>query len=445
VSAESPAASVGLKTLIDQSPWRGVQILAFVLICATMIMDGLDQLIMALALPAISHAWKLPPGAFGNVVAIGLAGVGLGTIFGGALGDRLGRKRILIFSVIIFGVFTLVAAASKDMTWLLWARFLSGWGLGGAIPNATTLLSEVTPRRRTSLVITMAAASIPLGGVVGGAVGKQVLPLYGWQTLFLIAGAAPLVIALLLVWLLPESPIYLLRSPKTAGRLAAVLSRLRISAPAGTTIVDDDAHRIWGDVRDLFRGGLARDSFALWAGFIFIMTTGLLLANWIPSILGQNGFPLKFTSQGMLFYTIGGTFGALTIALLIKWLSSRVIVLFGLIAVGASAVLGLSPSIAHMPQNELLGLLTLLGFCNTGILSPMFALAAYIYPVNVRGTGTAIATALGRVGAIGGTYVAAQLIGTLHGTSNIFFIAAGLLLCCALCVLSVRKHIPRAT
>jgi MFS transporter, AAHS family, 4-hydroxybenzoate transporter len=442
--ARDSGGTIGLKTLIDQGTWSTRQIAALILICLTMLFDGVDQLVLSMAMPAVARDWHLAPGAFGAVISVGLAGVGLGTLFGGALGDRMGRKRLLIYSVGTFSVFTLVSAASRDMTFLLWARFLSGWGLGSAIPNATTLVSEITPRRRAGLAITLAAASIPLGGVVGGILAKNLLPEFGWRALFSAAGVAPLIICLLLTWLLPESPQFLLRDAKPAGRLTAVLAGFKIAVPANTVIVNEDAGSAWGDVRDLFRNGVARDSVALWASFIFIMTTGLLMANWIPTILSLNGFSLRFTSQGILFYTLGGTAGAVTIATLIRRFSSRVIILFGLIAAATAASLGMAPSLAGLDQRALLALLTLIGFCNTGILSPLFALAAHIYPSHVRGTGTAAATALGRVGAIAGTFVAAKVIGGAQGVSILFLIACGLLLCCALSLALLRNHIPKS-
>lgn len=434
---------IELRSLLDQGRWSALQILAALLICITMLFDGLDQLALSIALPALARDWHLPPGAFGTVIAVGLAGVGLGGVMGGIAGDRLGRKRLLILCAAAFGVFTTASTASQSMTLLLWTRFLAGCGLGGAIPNATTLVSEITPARRAGLAITMAAASIPLGGVVGGTLGKHLLPSYGWRAMFLVAGLPPLIICLLLASLLPESPYILLLDPQKAPRLRRLLSQFRLPSDALAVTGRSDHRGSWGDARELFRRDLARDSIALWAAFIFIMTNGLLSANWIPTILSVNGFPLWFTSQGMLFYTLGGTFGALIIATLIRWFSSRVIILFGLIAAATAATLGRAPSLAALNPWALLSLLTLLGFCNTGILSPLFALAAHIYPPSVRGTGTAFATTLGRLGAIAGTFIAAKAIGGPNGVSIIFLIGTGLLVCCASSVALVRNHMPR--
>lgn len=203
--SETPNSRITLDQLMDRSPWTLAQKSVLFLVCLGLILDGFDNYVLALAIPSIAAEWGVQRGAFGLILALGLGGLCLGTVVAGWLGDKFGRKTILIISVATFGVCTLAAGWADNLTQLAVLRILAGLGMGGAVPNATTLIAEITPTNRRSVAVTIAAVSIAGGGIIGGGIGAYVLPEWGWRGLFIIAGVLPLPVCLLLIFLAPES------------------------------------------------------------------------------------------------------------------------------------------------------------------------------------------------------------------------------------------------
>jgi AAHS family 4-hydroxybenzoate transporter-like MFS transporter len=158
--------------------------------------DGMANQVLGLAIPALIRDWGASRAAFAPVAALGLIGVAVGAALGGMLGDRFGRRAGLIGSVLLFGLMTTGTAFAHGMTSLTCLRLLAGLGIGGAIPNGAALISEFTPAHRRSLAIALGMVFIPVGGLLAGIVATAMLPQFGWRGLFLIAGALPLLLAL---------------------------------------------------------------------------------------------------------------------------------------------------------------------------------------------------------------------------------------------------------
>ncbi len=228
----SANVTVGVGKLLDAGPWALAQNIILALICFTIICDGFSNLAFGLAIPAMSHALRVEPRAFSIVFAIGFAGLTVGTVSAGPLGDRFGRKPILLLSILVFAVFTVALAFVDNVAGLTMLRFLAGLGLGGAMPNATALIAECAPARHRSLVITIAALCVPIGGMVGAVAASAILPHLGWQNLFIVAGAIPLAVCPILYFILPESPKFLAGDVSRRPQLIRVLDKLKISYPS---------------------------------------------------------------------------------------------------------------------------------------------------------------------------------------------------------------------
>jgi AAHS family 4-hydroxybenzoate transporter-like MFS transporter len=171
-----PPAPVNVTSLIDDYPLGGLQIRVLVLCGLVALLDGMDLQSIGLAAPSIARALQVEPRAFGAVFSAALLGLMLGAFILGPMADRFGRKRILVASTLTFGVFTIGTALAGSFATLLIVRFLTGLGLGGAMPGFISLASEYAPRRIRALLVTVLWAGFPLGGLVGGVLAAWLIP-----------------------------------------------------------------------------------------------------------------------------------------------------------------------------------------------------------------------------------------------------------------------------
>ncbi|HPU57376.1 MAG TPA: MFS transporter, partial [Verrucomicrobiota bacterium] len=232
------------------------------------IFDGAEIQLLAVAIPSLMNDWNLPRSAFANVVASGLVGMMIGGALAGVAGDRLGRKVALLLSVLTFAGATLAMATVQGLGSLGFLRFISGVGLGGAMPNAAALVAELVPRRQRAFAVTLTIVCVPIGGMVAGFVGSKVLPVLGWRGLFVLGGLAPLVCLLVQYAFLMESPRYLARRPRRWPELVALLGRAGHDVPAESTFTDSSEDTIARvSVRALFAPDFWRDTVSLWVAF----------------------------------------------------------------------------------------------------------------------------------------------------------------------------------
>src|SRR5436309_5382511 len=209
--------------VIDEGRWTTYQKLLILGAALTIILDGVDNQLLGNAVPSLMKEWSLPRGAFSTVLALSPFGMMIGGAVGGILGDRIGRRTALLFSMLSFAVLTLAISTVNGLMLLGAFRFLAGLGLGGAMPNAAALSQASVPRRQRPFAVTLTVVCIPLGGSLAGLVGGWVLPAFGWRALFLIAGAVPLVLAAALLKVLPESPRYMARHRERWPELRALM------------------------------------------------------------------------------------------------------------------------------------------------------------------------------------------------------------------------------
>lgn len=402
-ASRSAGATVDIGHVLDEARWSGFQKRVLVLVSLTIVLDGLDTQTLALAIPTLVREWGITRAPFGLVLAFSYVAMAVGTALGGLLGDRLGRRLALLSSVVVFGAGTLAGAFTNDVTTLGATRVLASLGLGAAMPNATAMAAEYTPRRQRSLAMSIALGSVPIGAFVGGMLAVYILPRGSWRDLFLVCGLIPLAGALLLAALLPESIRFLLGRPGTAPRIAALLTRLGHPASIGDRFVDSgESHAEKPRISQLFKPAHRRDTLVLSAAFFLVIFGNLFVVSWTPSLLADLGYLPGVTSSGFAMWSIGGLLGAITGAALFARCGSRtgLAVMIGgavLIAlVMASTPLG--P--AGIGSGPLLGLMLVGGIFVPGSQVMLFTLAGQIYPTTIRATGVGFAAAFGRIGAV---------------------------------------------
>src|SRR5471030_171027 len=208
---------------IDQQPVGGFQVGLLLTCAAVLFLDGFDTQAIGYVAPALAKEWGLTKAALGPVFPAGLFGLMIGALVFGPLADRIGRKKIIIFSTLAFGLGALVTAFVQDVNSLLAIRFLTGLGLGGAMPNAIALTSEFNPRRRRATMVMIMFCGFSVGSALGGLLAAALIPQFGWRSVFVVGGLAPLLLAPVLALKLPESVRFLALTGRAHERVAVLL------------------------------------------------------------------------------------------------------------------------------------------------------------------------------------------------------------------------------
>lgn len=432
--------TVDLGPLLDDGPWSGYQKLLVFATALTIVLDGVDNQLLSVAIPALSAEWGIAGSAFAPVVAIGLVGMMLGGAIAGIVGDRLGRRVALLGSVFTFGVLTFSLQFVQSVEALAVVRFLAGLGLGGAMPNAAALASEYVPRRHRPWAVTLTVVCVPLGGALAGFVGAQILPQLGWRMLFGVGGALPVLLGVVLIWTLPESPRYLARRRARWPELAALLRRLGHDAPPDTAFADTAEAARKSTIGELLVPEFRRDTIVLCASFFFCLLAAYGGVFWLPTLMRNAGFDIATASNGLLAFNLGGVAGGLLGAGIISWLGSRVTMLLmcviAVIGCGAMASIALIPPATFV----MFALLVVTGGLINGTQTTMYALAAHVYPTAIRATGVGTAVAFGRVGGLLSSYAGSWALG---GGGTRFFVMLGTMMALVFIALAaVSRHIP---
>jgi AAHS family 4-hydroxybenzoate transporter-like MFS transporter len=437
--------TVDIGRVLDEGEWSGYQKLLVLATALTIILDGLDNQIIGVAIPPMMREWNLGRPAFAGVLTSGMVGMMVGGFLGGYIGDRLGRRTALLGSVFLFGILTVVISFATNVPMLTALRFLSGLGLGGAMPNAAAISSEYVPRRQRPFAVTLTVVCIPLGGSLAGLVGGWVLPAFGWRALFLIAGVVPLVLAAALLKLLPESPRYMARRPERWPELRALLQRLGHSVPGDAAFVDTTERAVArASVGELFVPEFRRDTFALGASFFFCLLSAYMGTNWVPAMLTRGGFDVGTASYGLTAFNFGGVVGAILGAFVIMRLGSRV----SMLTMGAGAIVGAvvlaTMSIGPQSSVAVFTMLAWTGGLINAVQTTMYALAAHVYPTSIRATGVGTVVAFGRIGGVVSPTLGSWGLES-GGASRYFQVIAATMTVVFAALASVKNHIPRAT
>jgi AAHS family 4-hydroxybenzoate transporter-like MFS transporter len=397
--------TVDVGALLDEGRSSGYQQLLIGGTALAIILDGMDTQLLGNAVPALLREWALGRGAFSTALALGPLGMMLGGVFGGMLGDRIGRRTALLSSVIAFAALTFAVATVNSVFLLGVFRFLCGLGLGGAMPNAAALASEYVPRRQRAFAVTLTIVCFPLGGTLAALLSARVLPLYGWRTLFVVGGLLPIALAGVLFPLLPESPKYLATRPNRWAELIRMLRRLGHDVPGDATFVEAGTVKSAASIRSLFVPAFRLDTLGLCGAFFFGLMANNIGILYIPVMLTAAGFTQAVASNALAAWNFGGVAGAILGALVIQRLGSRItqLTLSGMAVASALVMAAMPPD----PQDtfQLIVMFVVLGGTLNAVLTTMYALAANVYPTEIRGTGIGTAVAMGRLGMVIASYV----------------------------------------
>lgn len=373
-----------------------------------MVVDGFDLQAIGYVAPSLIKEWGLNRAAFGTAFSAGLVGMMIGATQGGTLGDRLGRKRTVLVGVVWFGLFTLVTAWVGGLTGLVLLRFLAGIGLGCAVPNAIALNTEYAPKRLRATMVTVMFLGYTIGAALGGAAAALLIPRFGWPSVFIAGGVAPIVVALLCVKYLPESVRFqLLRGNKLEAarrQLQDWFPQARIGAATQLVMVEEV--RPGYSLGHLFKEGRAPFTVLLWICFIANLVTLHFIANWLPTVIESTGVPLQRAVIVTSLFQVGGTLGGIIISRLLDRGSLVPLVGFFAMAALMIAAIGMFSSSETMLEAIVFGA----GLFVVGTQFGLNALAGSSYPTFIRSTGVGWALGIGRIGSIMGPAVGGVLI-----------------------------------
>jgi AAHS family 4-hydroxybenzoate transporter-like MFS transporter len=393
--------------------------LVTVLLCAgIMFMDGIDAQATSYAAPSLRADWRLAPGELGSIFSSSLFGILLGALFLAPIADRLGRRPIILAGTLVVGLCTLATAFAGSQPMLLGLRFVTGLGLGAAMPNAVALTSEYASLRRRAVTVSLMFSGFTLGAIVGGLVAHQTVPTYGWRAVFLVGGALTLAFVPVAFWGVPESLRFLRARGGADHAVARLLAR---TGPVETS--PEDAGRSTGvPVAELFTEGRALRTILLWVVFFMSLLDLYMLVNWLPTALNQGGASVQTAILVSTVMQSGGLIGAWPLGALVDRKGARATLfptylLAALCIAGIGLLAGTSLPLASVAAFGA-------GFGIIGGQAAMNAVASAAYPTSARATGVGWALGIGRIGSIVGPMLGGALMSAQVSTRDIFLLSA---------------------
>ena len=364
------------------------------------LLEGLDLQAAGIAAAGMRVAFDLSSSGLGAIFSAGILGLLPGALLGGRFADRIGRKKVLVAATLVFGLCSIASAYAWDLSSLIAFRFMTGIGLGAAMPNLIALPSEAAGPKLRSTAVSLMYCGVPLG-----AAGAALLSMAGltqqWQTIYLIGGFAPLLVVPLLMVFLPESRDF----EKNRSQDAAVSIR-----------------------NGLFGAASLSSTLSIWVAYFFTLLVMYMLINWLPSLLMSRGLTSIQASQALFVMQIGGTLGSVSLGAAMDRLRLLPLMLCAYLGIFVSL---LSLAFSTVFTTTLIAVFVA-GFFVLGTQLMLYALTPRYYDTAIRATGVGAAVAVGRLGAMSGPLVAGQLLtwglgagGVIAGAIPPILLAAG--------------------
>jgi AAHS family 4-hydroxybenzoate transporter-like MFS transporter len=440
---ENPA-KVNITDVIDNSRLGAYQWGIFLLCGLCLIMDGFDLQAIGFVGPALIRDWHIPSATMGRLFSSALVGVLFGSLLFSMLADRIGRRPVLIGVTLYFSALTFMTARADTVDHLLIIRFFGGLGLGGIMPNAMALVGEYSPARARVTAMMVVSNGFTLGAAFGGPIAAWLIPNYGWRGVFYFGAVTPLVIAILMFFLLPESLQFLALRGHDKKQIARSLKRVDPSltvGPATEYVIPEEKKRGVPMVQ-LFHDGRALGTAMLWIVNFMNLLNLYFLSNWLPIVVSSAGYSNSIAVNSAAVLQVGGVVGTLVLSSFVyRFGFTPVLTLsFTLACVSIFAI-----GQPYLSLVMLFVVVFLAGFGVPGSQAGLNALAATYYPTDLRSTGVGSGLGIGRIGSIVGPFVGGILLGR-HWTARDLFIAAAIpALISAIVMFSLRWVIKPST
>ena len=420
-------AVVDVQAFINAHPFGRFQRLIFFMCFAIVLLDGFDTAAIGYIAPSLLNEWHLAKPALAPVLSAALLGIAVGALISGPVSDRIGRRPLVVASVLIFGVACTASASSSNIEQLSVLRFITGIGLGGAMTNAVTMIDEFCPTSRRATVTGLVCCGFPLGAALGGLLAAWLIPHAGWRNVLLLGGIAPILHGTLLLFKLPESVHFLIRKEKPADRIRSILVNISREANKARGFV------LIESTRQIERNGLGLvlsrsyivGTLMLWlAGFMGLVIFYASI-NWMPVLLKDAGLSESKATLISALFPLGGI-GAVLCGALMDRINANLVVSI-CYALAAISLFFIGQTVGMVAL--LVPAVLISGVLMNTAQSSMASLAATFYPTGGRATGVACMLGVGRFGGIAGSFLVAELVRrhfTFAGIFTVIAVAGGL-------------------
>jgi AAHS family 4-hydroxybenzoate transporter-like MFS transporter len=433
--------SINVSEFINAHRLAPFQILIVVLCFLIVAIDGFDTAAIGFLAPAIRAEWNLTPAQLAPLFGAGLIGLMAGAFLFGPLADKFGRKTILVFCVLFFGMASLLSAYAPSLSVLVMLRFLTGLGLGGAMPNSVTLTSEYCPEKHRLFLVTTMFCGFTVGSALGGLASAHMVEAFGWRSVLLLGGILPLILLPLMAWKLPESVRYLVMEGKRLDRVSATMKRIAPQESFDNVRFEMTDKKLKGfPVGHLFKPDLFVGTLMLWVAFFMSLLIIYLLSSWLPTLIKSTGVSLKTASLVTTMFQVGGTLGAIALGWLMDRFNPHYVLAISYALAGVFiAAIG---SLTATPW--LVGVAVFAaGFCISGAQVGANALSASFYPTDCRATGVSWANGVGRIGSVVGSVGGGAMLSMELSLPTVFLIVGLPALVSGLIMLAMGRY--RAT
>jgi MFS transporter, AAHS family, 4-hydroxybenzoate transporter len=408
--------AVAAETVLENQRLGALQLRVAVLCALVQMCDGYDLNSVAWAVPSLIHEWHLPPSTFAMAFLWSSIGIMVGALSAGPIGDRFGRRPLLLGSLTLFGIASLLSAVVGSLSVLSLLRFFTGVGIGGGFSGAAALSGDYAPQRLRATMIMATFTGAPIGGFVGGQIVALLLAQWGWRMIFVLGGIFPLALVPVLVLWLPESPRFLATKKKLSPRNATLLQRLDIAS------AQSDAIEVaWENpISMLFGQGYALQTVLLWIVFFCSLLNLFLFAYWMPTVLNLIGIsPAQAVSMASL-RDLGAIFAVLYLGLAIDRIGPERALA---IHYAAGAVFIAMIALFALPNFVLCVVIFLAGMTIIGSQTGVNGACGKLYPARMRTSGIGWALGIGRLGAIVAPVLGGYLLAVGLRPTRIFLVA----------------------
>jgi MFS transporter, AAHS family, 4-hydroxybenzoate transporter len=440
------AGTVDTDALINARKIGRLQLLVGVLGGVALLVEGFDTSVIGYIAPQITRLWHVPNSTLGTILTADMVGLLLGYLFLSPLSARVGHKRMVVACTTAFGALTFLTIMSSSVGMLIGFRFITGIGVGGAMPSAVALTGEYFPERVRSTSITLIYIGFSLGQIAAGVVAGFLLEPFGWRAVLATGGIGTLVLAALFVFALPESLEFLINRGDDRSRAVRILGRVAPELSIGNTTRLIAGRQGLRKVRvgQLLEEGRALGTVFIWVGMFMNLMIYFFLQKWLTSLLVQVGL----SQQTAITATTVGLAGGIVAAFIIGPLMDRFgpyMVVAGLFALSAVSVVAMAQVLSSPAPFIVIAVSTFVGFCLSGGQKANNALSVYFYPTALRGTGLGWALGIGRIGGVFGPFVAGFLLTSGWTPAELFYAASMPVLIGAIAIWLMSQFYGQAT
>lgn len=302
-----------LSDILDQAKFNTFHWKVVIWCLLIIIFDGYDLVIYGVALPLLMKEWQLSSVQAGSLASLALFGMMIGAMLFGTLSDRFGRKKIILLCIGMFSGFTFLGGLASTPIEFGILRFLAGLGIGGVMPNVGALTSEYSPKKLRSTLVAIMFSGYAVGGMTSALLGAWLVPNYGWNIMFYIAGI-PL-LTLILVWkYLPESPYFLLKNGRKQ-ELLKIIKKISPQTNVENVEIEISSQKDFvaeeSSIKGLFQRNRTMNTLLFWTTFFMCLLMVYALGSWLPKLMIQAGYSLGTSMLFLLTLNIGGMIGAI--------------------------------------------------------------------------------------------------------------------------------------